>query len=125
MAYITDYILDAALSILDTEADRLYITSQEAITYTEATSTYALGVKNPIEVNAPQDRTPTGRSVTTVAFSDGTVTGTGTATHYAIVDSVNSRLLVTGPLTASQAVTAGNVFSLTAIEIGIADPTAV
>jgi hypothetical protein len=40
MATISDYVLDAALSKLDTEADRIDITSQEATTYTEATSTY-------------------------------------------------------------------------------------
>ena len=39
MATLADYVLDAALSKLDLEADRIDITSQEATTYTEATST--------------------------------------------------------------------------------------
>jgi hypothetical protein len=50
------------------------------------------------------------------------VTGTGTASHYAIVDTVNSRLLAAGALSAPQAVTDGNVFTLTAFDIGIPDP---
>ena len=43
MASISDYVLDAALAKLDTEADRIDITSQEATTYAGATSTYTLG----------------------------------------------------------------------------------
>jgi hypothetical protein len=35
---------------------------------------------------------------------------------------VNSRLLATGSLTASQAVTSGNTFTLTSFDIGIPDP---
>lgn len=125
MAFIADYILDAALSKLDTEANRLYITSQEATTYVAATSTFALGNKASLTVSAPTDRTPNGRKVTVAQFSDGTVTGTGTATHYAIVDTVNSRLLATGSLAQPQVVTAGNIFSLADMDIGIADATSV
>ena len=125
MAFIADYILDAALSKLDTEANRLYITSQEATTYTGATSTFALGEKSSLTVSAPSDRTPNGRKVTVAQFADGTVTGTGTATHYAIVDTVNSRLLATGSLAQSQVVTSGNIFSLADMDIGIADATSV
>jgi len=60
--------------------------------------------------------------VTIAAITDGAVTATGTATHYAIVDTVNSRLLATGSLSASQAVTNGNTFTLTSTTIGIPDP---
>jgi hypothetical protein len=125
MAFIADYVLDAALSKLDTEANRLYITSQEATSYVAATSTYALGVKTGLTVSAPTDRVPNGRKVTVAQFSDGTVTGTGTATHYAIVDTVNSRLLATGSLAQPQVVTTGNIFSLADMDIGIADATSV
>ena len=125
MAFITDYVLDAALSKLDTEANRLYITSQEATSYVAATSTYALGVKTGLTVSAPTDRVPNGRKVTVAQFSDGTVTATGTATHYAIVDTNNSRLLATGSLAQPQVVTNGNIFSLADMDIGIADATSV
>jgi len=123
MASIADRVLDNGLTVLDTEADAVHITSQEATSYAEATSTYTLGNASSISVGAPADRTGGGRKVTLAAISGASVTGTGTATHYAIVDTANSRLLVTGSLTASQSVTSGNTFSLEALDVGIPDPS--
>ena len=105
-----------------TEANRIDITSQEATSYADATSTSTLGNSTSLSIGAPADRAGGGREVTVAAITDGSVTGTGTATHYAIVDTVNSRLLATGSLTASQAVTNGNTFTLTSVDIGIPDP---
>lgn len=121
MSLIADYVLDAALAKLDTEANRLDICSQEPTTYAEATSTYTLGNKTSLSVGAPADRSPSGRKVTVAAITDGSVTGTGTASHWAIVDTGNSRLLATGALSSSQAVTNGNTFTLGAFDIGIPD----
>lgn len=123
MATIADRVLDEGLSILDLEANRVDVCSQEPTTYAEATSTYTLGNSTSVTISAPADRTGGGRKVTMSAISDGSVTGTGTATHYAIVDTSNSRLLVTGSLTASQSVTSGNTFSLEALDVGIPDPS--
>lgn len=122
MASISDYVLDAALAKFDTEANAIYLTSQEATTYANATATYALGNKSGISIGAPANRTGGGREVTVSAVTDGSVSGTGTATHYAIVDTVNSRLLATAALAASQSVTSGNTFSLASFKIGIPDP---
>lgn len=122
MASLNDRVFDNGLTILDTEANKILITSQEATTYTEANSTYALGNSTSLSIGAPQDRTGGGREVVVAAVSDGSVTGNGTATHYAIVDTVNSRLLATGGLTTSQVVTTGNTFSLGSFTIGIPDP---
>lgn len=121
MAFINDRVFDNGLTVLDTEANRLDICSQEPVTYTEATSTYTLGNKTSLSVGAPADRAPSGRKVTVAAITDGSVTGTGTATHWAIVDTGNSRLLATGALAASQVVTNGNTFALAAFDIGIPD----
>lgn len=121
MVLLADYVLDAALSKLDTEANRLDICSQEPANYTEATSTYTLGNKTSLSVGAPADGSPNGRKVTVAAITDGSVTGTGTASHYAISDTVNTRLLAANSLAASQAVTSGNTFTLGAIDIGIPD----
>lgn len=123
MALIADYVFDAALSKLATEANRLDICSQEPTTYTKAITTYSLGNKTSLSIGSPADRSPNGRKVTVAAITDGTVTGTATATHWAIVDTVNSRLLATGDLSASQGVTTENVFMLDAFDIGIADAT--
>lgn len=122
MATLNDRVFDNGLTVLDTEANRIDITSQEATSYTEATSTYTLGNSTSLSIGAPQDRSGGGREVVVAAITDGSVTGTGTATHYAIVDTVNSRLLATGSLTASQAVTSGNTFTLSSVAIGIPDP---
>lgn len=122
MASLNDRVFDNGLSVLDLEANAIHVTSQEATTYTEATSTYTLGNSTSLSIGAPQDRSGGGREVVVAAISDGSVTGTGTATHYAIVDTVNSRLLATGSLTASQSVTSGNTFTLSSVAIGIPDP---
>ena len=119
MAFIADRVLDLGLNILSTEANRLDICSSEPTTYAEATSTTSLGNKTSLSVGAPDARTPDGRRVTVAQITDGTVDGTGTATHYAIVDTVNNRLLATGSLAVSQAVTSGNTFTLAAFDIGI------
>ena len=123
MAFIADYVFDAALTTLDTEGDALYITSTEATTYTEAITTYALGSKTALSIGAPEAGDTSGRKVVVASFSDGSVTGTGRATHWAIVDVSETRLLATGALSASQAVTSGNTFSLAAFDIEINDPS--
>lgn len=121
MPLLADYCLDAALAKLDVEANRLDICSSEPATYTAATSTASLGNKTSLSIGAPADRTPNGRKVTVAAFTDGAVTATGTASHYAIVDTANSRLLAASSLAASQGVTNGNTFALSAFDIGIPD----
>lgn len=121
MAYLNDYVLDAALSILDLEVNRLHICSTEPTTYTEATVTYNLGFKTTPTVSAPADRTPNGRKVTISSFTDGTVNVNGTAAYWALADTSNTRLLATGSLSATQVVTSGNTFSLSAFDIGIPD----
>ena len=122
MATINDRVFDNGLTVLDTEANRVDVTSQEATSYAEATSTYTLGNSTSLSIGAPADRSGGGREVTVAAITDGSITATGTATHYAIVDTANSRLLVTGSLTANQSVTSGNTFSLASFKIGIPDP---
>lgn len=121
MSFINDRVFDNGLTVLDTEANRLDICSAEPTTYTEATSTYTLGNKTSLSVGAPANLSPNGRQVTVAAITDGSVTATGTATHWAIVDTVNSRLLAHNTLLASQAVTNGNTFTLGSIVIGIPD----
>jgi hypothetical protein len=122
MATLDNRVFDNGLTVLDTEANAIHITSQEATTFTEATSTYTLGNSTSLSIGAPQDRSGGGREVVVAAITDGDITDDGTATHYAIVDTVNNRLLATGSLTASQSVTDGNTFTLSSVAIGIPDP---
>ena len=123
MASLGDRVFDNGLTVLDTEANKITITSQESTTYTSANSTHALGSSTSLSIGAPADRSGGGREVTVAAITDGSVSATGTATHYAIVDTSNSRLLATGSLSASQSVTNGNSFTLASFKIGIPDPS--
>lgn len=120
---LQDRVLDNGLSIIDTEADRIDIVSQDPTTYTEATSTYSLGNKDfgasGTAFGAPAAATPNGRKVTSNAITDGSVTATGTATGWAVVEVANTRLLANGDLSASQALTSGNTFTLPAFDIRI------
>lgn len=122
MAFIADYIFDLALADLDTATSTMYICSQEPTTYAEASSTYALGNKGSLSIGAPANGTVSGRRVTVASFTDGSVTATGTASHWALTKS-GTTLMATGPLSASQAVTNGNTWSSAAFDITILDAT--
>lgn len=122
MPFLADRVFDNGLTVLDTEANRLDICSQEPTTYAAATSTYTLGNKTSLSVGSPADRSGGGREVEVASISDGSVTGTDEATHWAITDTVNSRLLAAGNLASGQNVTSGNTFTLPAFKIGIPDP---
>jgi hypothetical protein len=122
MPTLNNRVFDNGLTILDTEANKITITSQEAATYVEGNATFALGSSTSLSIAAPSDRSAGGREVVVAEVTDGSVAVGGTATHYAILDTVNSRLLATGSLSASQAVSAGNTFTLGSFTIGIPDP---
>lgn len=121
MASLGNAVFDSGLSILDTAATRLDICSAEPTTYAEATSTYTLGNKTSLNVGSPADRGAGGREVTVPQITDGTVTGTDTATHWALTNGADT-LYATGSLSAPQGVTSGNTFTLTSFTIGIPDP---
>lgn len=120
MSFIADRVLDLGLTVLDAEATHLYICSSEPTSYAAAVTaklgTQALAAGG---IGAPAARSPDGRKVTVAAITAGSVTATGTGSHYAIVDETNSRLLATNSVTASQVLTAGNTFSTAAFDIGI------
>lgn len=120
MAYMDDYVRDSGLSAAATAADTMHITSQE-VTVEANISTYTLGNKGSLTISAAQDHSPNGREIEVSSFTGGSVTGTGTASHWALVDTGN-RVIAAGALGASQSVTSGNTFSFsTATTISIAD----
>ena len=124
MAFMADEVYDAALQVFrDAVTPVLHVCSQEPTTYTEATSTYTLGNKTSPTIGAQANHT-TGRKVEISTFTDGTITDDGTATHWALVDSNDSRLLATVAASASQALTTGNPLQLTSVII-LAFPDAV
>lgn len=121
MAYLHDDVFDDGLNVLTNDADELHILSQEPASYANV-ATYTLGNKAGPTVSAPADRSGGGREVTVSAITDGDVTGTDDATHWALIDTAGSRLLATNSLSAGQAVTDNNVFTLAQFKIGIPDP---
>lgn len=130
MAYLNDRVLDYGLNVLDTEANRMDICNAEPTTYAQATTTpgssgYSLGYKTSYSIPAPSDRSPNGREVVCPAVTDGTVNYTGTASHWAVTDTSNSRLLATNTLAATQAVTSGNTWTSTSYAVGIPDGVSV
>ena len=121
MAFLNDDVKDDGLQVLtDATSTALHICSQEPTTRTEAVTTYTLGNKSSPTIGSPTDGDSSGRKVVVSAITDGTVTGTDTATHWAVIDG--TRLLATNSLSSGQAVTSGNTFTLGAIDITIPDP---
>jgi len=122
MAFIHDDVLDGALAIISTLTENLYITSQEAATYAEAQTTYKLGTKATPGFTGPAAGDATGRKTTIDAITDGTVDATGTASHWALCDNSDTKLLAAGSLDSPLGVTATNTFTLTAFDIEFPDP---
>ena len=120
MAFINDEFFDQGLDYADTNGTRLDITSTDpGGTYATVTGN-TLGNKTSYNVQATSNGATDGRRVIGASFTDGSVTGTGTATHWAITNGTDT-VIASGALTSSQAVTSGNTFSLDAISITIRD----
>ena len=116
MPYINDEVFDQGLDYADTNGTRIDICSQEPTTYTEATSTYTLGNKTGLNTGATEAGAVDGRRVIVPAITDGSVSGTGTASHWGLSDGA-AILVAAGALSSSQGVTSGNTFTLDAISI--------
>lgn len=123
MPFINDLVLDSGLAIVAGASRRLDICTSEPATYAAATGAASVGNKTGITVPAPEARSPSGRKVVVpqvTTGSPGSITAGGTATHWALSDPANSRLLAAGALSAGQVVTSGNTFSTSAaFDIGL------
>lgn len=127
MAALHNDVFDNGLDVLnsvDGYTENLHILSADpGIDFAVITAgTTVLGVKATPTISHPGDRTGGGREVTISAITDGSVTATDTATHFALTDDSASKILASGALDASQVVTSGNIFTLTEFAIGIPDP---
>jgi len=119
MVFINDEVFDSGLDYADTTGIRLHIVS------TDPTDTYATVTGNQlaIEVTGPgvtTDGAIDGRRVIVPAITAGSITATGTASHWAVTDN-SSIVVASGALSATQAVTSGNSFTLDAVSITIRD----
>lgn len=111
--------IDLALADITTNADRMYLCSQAPTTFTEATSTYALGYKSGITVSSAEAGSGTARKVHISAITDGTVSTAGTATHYALVDYGSNELMVVHALNASKALSTGTAWTCAQFDAAI------
>ena len=121
MPYIPDAAFDLLLNYIQDNQEAIHICSAEPANYAGVAGV-DLGNKQTPTVAEPSDRSPNGREIVVSAITDGSVTGTGTASHWAIVkDTATSELLAAGALAAPQGVTSGNTFTLTQFAIGVPD----
>ena len=125
MAFLDSAVLDSGLSQLTGIISPVLHICHTAPTTRANTLTASVGNKTGPTIGSPGARTPTGRKVTVSAITDGSVTATSTgssddAQYWAIIDG--TKLWAAGDLAAGQLVTSGNVFTLTAFDIGIPAP---
>ena len=121
MAFLNDNVFDSGLAYATTNGTRIDIVSTDpGGTYATVTGN-TLGNKT-VTTGAATNGDVDGRKVVVPAITDGSVTGTGTATHWALTNATNT-VIASGALTASQAVTSGNTFTLDAINITLRDAT--
>ncbi len=124
MPFMNDEIFDQGLDWADTNGTRLDICyTQEPVTYTEATSTFTCG-NDTVNTGAPEDGAVDGRKAVVPAITAGSVTATQTAGWWAL-NNGTAVLVATNALSATQAVTSGNTFSLDAVILAIRDATSV
>ena len=122
MPYLNDLVFDSGLSYAQTNGTKIDICTTEPATYA-GIAAVTLG-NDTVVTGAPAAGSPTGRGVTVPAITAGTVTGTNTASFWALSNG-SSILVATGSITTPQAVTSGNTFTLDAIALTITDATSV
>lgn len=122
---VHDDVLDGAHDIVKNNCTRQVACSAEPTTYTEGNATYALAdvtMASGDFTNANGDTS--GRKCTVAAKSSVLIDTSGTATHIALLDVANSKLLRVTTCT-SQALTANgsNTVNFPAWKFEIADPS--
>jgi hypothetical protein len=98
-----------------TNGESIWICSSDPGTYAAA-NTARLGSKAAPTL-AIANKSGGGREINLTAFTNGSVTAGGTATHWALVNSISEVLVAAGPLSASQSVSNGNQFGLSGVAL--------
>ena len=116
-------VIDAALDYVKTNCTRITLCSSEPTTFAEANSTFALA---DVTVDATDFTIAagdvSGRKLTVAEQLSFAVDTTGTATHVALLDVSNSKLLYV-TTTTSTALTASRSVNLLAFDIEILKPS--
>ena len=119
MPFINDEVFDQGLDWADTNGTRLDIVSTDPGGNYASVTGNTLG-NDTVNTGAPEAGATDGRRVQVPAITAGSVTGTGTATHWALTNASDT-VIASGQLSSPQAVTSGNTFTLDAISITIRD----
>jgi hypothetical protein len=115
-------VLDGAWNIIKNNCTRMVACSAEPTTYTEANATYALADVTMASGDFTlADGNTSGRKVTVASKSAVTVDASGTATHIALLDVTNSKLLYVTTCS-SQGVSSGGTVDFGSWKAEIADP---
>lgn len=120
---VNSAVLDLALNDVKTNGNKMVVCSSQPTTYAEANATYMLANVT----MASGDYTlaagdTSGRKVTTASKTGITISNSGTATHVAIIDTVNSVLKLVTTCT-SQALSTGGTVDVPAWKWEINNPT--
>lgn len=121
---VHDDVIDSALNYIKNNATRICVDSTQPTTYTEAITTYKLVIKtiSSSDFTGPANGDTSGRKVTSNQHSTVTIDSSGTATHIALADSVNSKLLFVTTCS-NQSLTATNTVTIPSWDIEISDPS--
>ncbi len=121
-------VYDAALAYVADNGTRMFLCSAEPASYQEASADNMLVQQTLTPGDGNGDFTiaegdSSGRKLTVEAQTGITVTNSGTVTHVAICDSVNSKVLAVTEVNSPYAVTSGNTVNVPAFDLTLADPT--
>lgn len=122
-----DDVLDGLLNYVADNTKRITVCNAQPTTFTEGNATFALADVTTTEGAGNGDFTlangdTNGRKLTVAQQADVPVDSSGTATHIALLDVDNSKLLAVTTCT-SQALTSGNTVTIPAFDLEVADPT--
>lgn len=124
---VHDDVLDAMLNYIADNTKRITVCNAQPTTYTEGNATFALADVTTTEGVAGAsfdiaNGDTSGRKLTVNQNASVPVDTSGTATHIALLDVDNSKLLYVTTCT-SQALTSGNTVTIPAFDIEVADPS--
>ena len=119
MPYINDEVFDTGLDYADTNGTKIDILSSDIGSTYASIAAATLG-NDTVNTGITEAGAIDGRRVIVPAITAGTVTATGTASHWALTNGT-AIVVASGALSTTQAVTSGNTFTLDAISITIRD----
>jgi hypothetical protein len=126
MTMVHNDVYDNGLAPLATIVENLYLCNADpGLTWSNIAS-YAIGAKASPTISAPQARSGgDGREVVVSEIVGGVATATDTATHFALTDDSETKILVSGEIDTGIGLIDTYPFTVTEFAIGIPGPVVV